>query len=415
MSRHEPLSRVIMLTDMQSFYAGVEKAAHPEYAQRPVVVAGDPARRSGIILAACPLAKQHGIQTAETLGEAMRKCPQVVVIKPRMQTYIEVSLQISDILQSFTDLVEPYSIDEQFLDLTHSLHLFGDAQSVARQIQSKVMMSTGIYARIGISENKVLAKMACDNFAKKNQSGIYTLDKQRLSETLWPLPVEKMFGIGSRMRRHMHRLGIFTIGELARTPLPKLTDKWGVNGQVLWQIANGIDHSPVTPQTFEEQKAIGHQMTLPRDYFDLDEIRVILLELSDEVCRRARQKKLMGQTIAVGARGANFDMPNGFYRQTTLPHTTHFSKEVYEVASRLFEQHWDGLPVRCLSVCLSQLSSQHQYQAVLFRDDQKERAISKALDEIRERYGSSSIVRAVSLTAAGQARERAKKIGGHYK
>ncbi len=408
-------SRVIMLADMQSFYASVEKAAHPEYAAQPVVVAGDPARRSGVILAACPIAKTFGVKTAERLGEALRKCPNIVVIRPRMQTYIDVSLEISGILQSFTDLVEPYSIDEQFLDVTHSLHLFGSPEETAAQIQNKIMLNTGVYARIGVSENKILAKMACDNFAKKNKSGIFTLHKNELRETLWQLPVENMFGIGHRMKRHMSRLGVHTIGDLATIPMEKLTAKWGVNGQVLWQIANGIDHSPVTPNTFEGQKTIGHQMTLHRDYKHLEEIFVILLELSEEVCRRARQKHLVGLTVSVGARGADFDFPTGFYRQMTLLHETNFTNEVYDASCTIFRRHWDGLPVRCLSVGLSQLSDDCQYQLDLFRDDTKERAISKVMDAIKDKYGTAAIVRAASLMDAGQARDRSKKIGGHFK
>lgn len=160
--------RIVMLADCQSFYASVEKAAHPEYANQPVAVAGDPARRSGIILAACPLAKQYGVTTAERLGEALDKCPNLVVIRPRMQEYINVSLQITEIFQSYTDLVEPYSIDEQFLDITGSLRLFGDPIKIAKSIQHKIMKETGVYIRVGIGENKVLSKMACDNFAKHN-------------------------------------------------------------------------------------------------------------------------------------------------------------------------------------------------------------------------------------------------------
>ncbi len=411
----ESRSRVIMLADMQSFYASVEKAVHPEYATKPVVVAGDPARRSGVILAACPVAKTFGVKTAERLGEALRKCPDIVVVRPRMQTYIDVSLQISGILQSFTDLVEPYSIDEQFLDVTHSLHLFGSPEETAAQIQNKIMLNTGVYARIGVSENKILAKMACDNFAKKNKSGVFTLHKNELHETLWQLPIGNMFGIGHRMNRHMSRLGVHTIGDLATMQASKLIAKWGVNGQVLWQIANGIDHSPVTPDTFESQKVIGHQMTLHRDYKQLEEIFIILLELSEEVCRRARQKRLVGLTVSVGARGADFDVPTGFHRQMTLPHETNFTNDIYDAACTIFRKHWDGLPVRCLSVCLSQLSDDCQYQLDLFRDDIKERAISRVMDAIKEKYGTAAIVRAASLMDAGQARERSKKIGGHFK
>lgn len=169
--------RVIMLADCQSFYASVEKAAHPEHRDRPVAVAGDPARRSGIILAACPIAKGYGVTTAETLGEALAKCPELVVIRPRMQTYITVSLCITETLEQFSDLVEPFSIDEQFIDITASLPLLGSPVEIARQIQSRIMLQTGVWSRIGISSTKVLAKMACDIYAKKRPDGIYTLPK----------------------------------------------------------------------------------------------------------------------------------------------------------------------------------------------------------------------------------------------
>lgn len=163
----KPAKRVVMLADCQSFYASVEKAEHPEYKDRPLVVAGDPERRSGIVLAACPLAKKRGITTAERLGEALAKCPDVVVIKPRMQRYIDVSMQITEIYKSYTDLVEPYSIDEQFLDVTGSLHLYGcTPEELARMIQDHVQDATGVYTRFGISETKILAKTACDNYAK---------------------------------------------------------------------------------------------------------------------------------------------------------------------------------------------------------------------------------------------------------
>ncbi len=164
------------------FYASVEKAAHPEYQHRPVVVAGDPARRSGIILAACPVAKQFGVTTAERLGTAIAKCPELIVIKPRMQTYLDVSLLLTETLEGFTEMVEPYSIDEQFLDVTHSIKYFGSPEYIAHLIQSKIYLQTGVWSRIGISSTKVLAKMACDNFAKK---------KRRKACSYYPSPKSK--------------------------------------------------------------------------------------------------------------------------------------------------------------------------------------------------------------------------------
>lgn len=408
--------RIIFLVDMQSFYASVEKARHPELRDKPLIVAGDPARRSGIVLAACPLAKRYGVTTAERLGEAVRKCPDVVVIRPRMQEYIRVSLQISAILERFSDLVEPYSIDEQFIDVTGSYSLFGkDPQEVARKIQASIGRETGVYARVGIGPNKVLAKMACDNFAKKNADGIFTLTHENKREHLWPLAIDKMFGVGSRMNRHLRRLGIHTIGDLAAFPLHKLQRIWGVNGHVLWMTANGYDYSPVTPTTHDTQKGIGHQMTLPRDYRTAEEIRVVLMELSEEVCRRARSKGLMGETVSVGCRGADFDRPTGFHRQTKLSSPTNHMPHIFAAAQALFERHWDGEPVRSVGVSLTQLRPDDEYQLDLFLDRERERKLDHAVDVIKERYGSAAIVRAVSLTSAGQAYDRAQKIGGHYK
>lgn len=407
--------RTVMLADCQSFYASVEKAAHPEYKNKPLVVAGDPQRRSGIILAACPLAKAYGITTAERLGEALLKCPDVTIIRPRMQEYIKVSMRITEIFRSYTDLVEPYSIDEQHLDVTGSLALFGEPLEIAQSIQHKVLGETGVFIRIGISENKVLAKMACDHFAKKNQSGIFFLPKEELAKVLWPLPIRKMFMVGSRMSKHLERMGIRTIGHLAQFPVSRLKARWGVNGELLWQIANGQDSSPVTPVTREEQKAIGHQITLPFDYDTLDQILVPLLELSELVCQRARAKGYMGWVVSVDSRGADFDQPTGFHRQMKLPDPTNLTKEVYQTATLLFKRHWDGLPIRRIGVTLSQLESDQVYQLSLFNYKEEDLALERAIDKIKEKYGNGMIMRACSLTAAGQAKDRAQKIGGHYK
>lgn len=417
------MERVIMLIDCQSFYASVEKAAHPEYKNDPVVVAGDPSRRSGIILAACPLAKQYGVTTAETLGEALGKCPRLVIIRPRMQLYIDVSLMITDIFRSFTDLVEPFSIDEQFLDVTGSLSYFGTPEEIATQIQTKIKLYTGVWARVGISSNKILAKMATDIWAKKNDTGQFTLPKSEVESLLWPLPVNKMFGVGSRMTAHFQRMGISTIGDLGSLPLPefkrRLQARMGRNSDIqaelFWQTANGIDPSPVKPSTHDAQQAVGHQMTLPRDFSKPQEIDVVLLELSEEVCRRSRAKGYMGSVVAAGAQGADFDRPTGFFRQMTVPDPTNITKEVFAAARTLFYAHWDRLPVRKLGVTLSKLVPDTQYQLTLFGNREKERKLERVTDAIRHKFGTTSILRASSLLESAQARERSVKIGGHYK
>lgn len=407
--------RIIFLIDMQSFYASIEKAANPALRDQPIVVAGDPERRSGVVLAACPIAKTYGVVTAEALWQAQQKCRRLVVVRPRMETYIHISMQITQIFESFTDKVEPFSIDEQFLDVTGSVHLFGDVYQMAAQIRQRVWLETGINCRVGIGENKVLAKMACDNFAKKQEAGVFWLKKEELEETLWKLPIEKLFGVGSRMKRHFHRMGVYQIGQLARLSPAVLTQRWGVNGEVLWRTAHGLDDSPVSLRAYDTQKGIGHHMTLPRDYHTAAEIKVVLLELCEEVARRARSKELMGSVVSVGCRGADLDAANGFGRQLKLEEQTNDATTLYEAACCLFDRHWQGTPVRSVGVNLGQLVPDNVLQLNLFTDNHRRRSLAHAMDGIRSKYGPDAILRATSLLGAGQARERARKIGGHYK
>lgn len=412
-----------MLADCQAFYASVEKAAQPEFKHRPLAVCGDPKRRSGIVLAACPIAKQHGVVTAERIGDALAKCPELVVVQPRMQEYIDASLQITSIYEQFTDLVEPYSIDEQFLDVTGSLGLFGTPEELALQMQQEILSQTGVYIRVGISYCKVVAKMACDLFAKKRKSGIYTLSKADLPDVLWPLPVNKLFMVGSRMTAHFAKMGMHTIGDIAQQQLGALKERMrgyfgqrmDVQAELYWRIANGMDDSDVSLAAHDGQKSIGHQMTLPRDYRTAEELAVVIQELAELVCQRARAKGYMGQVVAVGCQGADFSRPTGFYRQAKLDNPTNLAEDVWQMALVLFDRHWDGLPVRKVGVTLDSLVSDDTYQLLLFEDRERRLQLARSMDTIKEKYGNSSIMRAVSLTAAGQAKDRSRKIGGHYK
>jgi len=409
-------SRTIMLIDMQSFYASVEKAKVPSYGNKPLAVAGDPERRSGIILAACPLAKAYGVTTAEPLWQALKKCPELIIVRPHMQEYIDVSMQIKRIIESFTDLVEPYSIDEMFADVTGSLHFFDDDPILmAKNIQTQISLQTGIFSRAGIGENKIISKLCCDMIAKKIDGGIYHLQKDELSMFIWKQPVRKMWSIGSKMEQHLNRMGILTIGDLANTPLYKLRNKWGVNGEVIWRVANGLDDSPVTLTSHNVQKDIGNGMTLPRDYSQAWEIEAVILDICTEVSRRVRKKGLMGSVVSIGISGADFDHPTGFHRQMKLDDPTNITAEVYDVAKKIFHRSWDRQPVRRVSISLSGLSSAESYQLSLFDDKEHQRAIDKVMDDIKDRFGDISILRASSVTSAGQAIDRNAKIGGHYK
>jgi len=416
--------RVIFLADCQSFYASVEKVEHPQYKDRPVAVAGDPARRSGIILAACPIAKSYGVTTAERLGEALNKCPDLVIMRPRMQHYIDVSLMITQIYKEYTDLVEIFSIDEQFLDVSGSLRMYGDPTTMAQSIQQKVVKQTGVNVRVGISSNKMLSKIATDIWAKKNENGIFTLPKSDIETLLWPQPVNKMFGVGSRMTSHFLRLGMRTIGDIARTPLPRLKKQFrarfgkqsDIQAEVMWRTANGLDDSPVTPGTFNTApKSVGHMITLPKDYIEMDHVNTILLELTEEVCRDCRRKGYMGSVISVSCMCSPYEDPTGFSRQMKMLDPTNNTNVVFEAAKTLFYRYWDTLPVRRIGLTLSNFASDQEYQLTLFEDQIKLRALDKVTDKIKDRYGSAAIVRASSLTSSSQALERSQKIGGHYK
>ncbi|MGQ7887518.1 DNA polymerase IV [Paenibacillus sp. WC2504] len=421
----EKSDRTIYLSDCQSFYASVEKASHPGLENLPVVVAGDPARRSGIILAACPIAKSFGISTAQRLGEALQLCPNVIVMRPHMQRYIDVSLAITDIYKEYTDLVEVFSIDEQFLDVTGSLNHFRcNAEELAVMIQKKVAASMNVRIRVGIGPTKILAKQATDNFAKKNQNGIFTLGKEDVERVLWPLSVDKMYGVGSRMTRHFVNLGMTTIGHVAKTPLHVLKQKFrarfgkqsDIQAEVMWRTANGLDDSPVTPGTFNvAPKSIGHGMTLPRDYTTAEEVDIVLLELTEEVCRDARKKGYTSGTIHVFCMCSPYDAPTGFSQQRKMPFATNNTLKVFESVREIFHRNWNGHPVRKVGVTLGSLDDEEITQLDLFEDVIKLRKLDGVLDGIKDRFGNTAIIRASSLMKAGLAADRAVKIGGHYK
>lgn len=417
------MSKIIFLVDGQSFYASVEKAAHPEYRNRPVAV-GDAHRKSGIILAACPLAKSKGVSTAQRVGEALALCPDLVIVRPRMQRYITISLLITEIFESITDQVEPYSIDEQFLDVTGSIGLFGSIDEIAHMIQSRVQLSTGVWSRVGIGPTKILAKMATDNFAKKRENGVFTLGFENIERDLWPLPISQMFMVGTRMNMHFLKMGLYTIGDVARMELGELKQRMrrtmgrqsDIQAEFYWQTARGIDSSEVIASIRGALKSVSQGKTLRRNlYKRLEDIEVVLLELVVEVCRRARRHGCQGQVVSIGASESDGEKTFSFGRQMTLQQPSSLTHEVAHAAQKLFLENWKGLPVTHLNISLSQLSDDSVYQLTLFEDRTAAYAIERASDHIKDRYGSDAIMRASSLLEVGVARERAGQIGGHYR
>ncbi len=408
-----PREKTILLVDMESFYASVETARNTSLRGKPVVVCGDPQLRRGIILAASKEAKAYGIKTGMPAGEAKNLCPPAIFVRPHMKLYIEVSITITGLLSQFTDRVFAYSIDEQFLDMSGCEKLFGSPQEMAASIKEKIWQETGIRARVGIGQNPLQAKMACDRFAKKKSSGIFKLSHENYPHLVWPLPVKDLFGVGGRMEHNFQRMGIRTIGHLALLPREKLKRRWGINGEVLWLNANGLDYSVVDAMAPEEQKSVGHSMTLPRDYADFEEIKTVLLELTEEVCRRARAIDKTGRVVHLYCQGADFTYPAGFAHQKKLPAPTASAIDIYPILCAMFQTYWNFKPIRKIGVELSKLENRKCIQLSLLEDRERKMALDDAADLIKKRFGSTSLFRLSSLTSGGQLFQRSNKIGGH--
>lgn len=406
------LAQTILMADMRSFYASVEMAINPELRGHPLAVCGDPERRSGICLAANPEAKRRGVKTAMACWQVLQACPETVIVRPHMQTYLDFAVRIRDIARSFTPSVEIFSVDEMWLDVSGCETLFGSAWDIARKFRERVRKEVGVESCVAISHNKFMSKMCLDHEAKKSPEQIAEWRPEDVRRKMWPMPIEKMYMVASRMARNFRELGIYSIGDLAHYPLERLERRFGIMGRVYHELANGIDDSPVSPDTFEEEmKGISHGMTLPQDYREAHNIKIIIRELVDEVCRRARAKERAGRTVSLGVR--HFDLHSGFHRSVSMEHTSNLSGDVVASAFYLFDKHWNGTPVRAVSVGLSNLTLD-QLQLSFFQDKARQRSLADAVDRLKDRFGMDAVIRAASLTA-GMVKDRTAKIGGHYK
>ncbi|MHB1420872.1 MAG: DNA polymerase IV [Bacillota bacterium] len=386
--------RTILLVDMNSFFASVHQAVNPRLRDKAVIVCGDPAVRHGIVLAASYPAKAFGIKTGMAVGEARAYCPQGIFIRPDYDLYMDFSIRTVEVMRDFSPLVEVFSIDEAFIDVTGCENLFGDGISIARSIKGRIREEIGLTCSIGIGNCKVVAKTAAD---LQKPDGLTVIMSEEIPQKYWPLPLEKMFGVGSRLKKTLHDFfAVNTIGDLAQCDLRKLRRRFGINGEVLWLCAHGLDSSPVDPHSLEESKSIGHQITLPRDYYRRPEIDTVLLELADEVCSRARAKNYRGRVVGLSIRGQDM---LGIYRTKALLQYTDLPSDVFQMAAFLFEEHWPAYrPVRLLGITLGQLARSAPVQLELFTARNQEQRLVKAIDAIHHRHGAKSLMRAISFT-----------------
>ncbi len=385
--------RTILLADMNAFFASVTQALEPDLQGKPLLIAGDIKKRRGIILASSYEAKRKGVKTGMAVWEARAFCPEAILRPPNYAAYLDFSTRILMILQDFSPLVEPFSIDEAFVELTGTETLLGTPLEIARSIKKRIKEEVGVLCSVGIGPSKVIAKMAAE---LQKPDGLTIINAADVSRLFWPLPVGELYGVGRQMEKHLKNMGIRTIGDLAQSPVHLLSQRFGIVGAHLYEFAHGRDDSPVNPHSLDHVKSIGHQVTLPKDYTTQQDIDVILLELAEAVCRRARQGNYAGKTVSLYIRGNDF---SGIARSRTIQEPTSYPQVVYTLARKLFRQHWPPEnPVRLLGIALSNLVKTKSTQLALF---DKEAQLYTAIDDIKNRFGENSLLRGSFLLESG--------------
>lgn len=367
------------------------KEGLPDLREIPSVVGGDPKKRTGIVVAKSIPAKKYGIQTGEPMAMALRKCPNLVVVPSDFRLYTENSLAFKAICRDYAPVVESFSIDEVFLDMTGTSLIYPDPIATAHEIKDKIHAELGFTVNVGISTNKLLAKMASD-FEKPDK--VHTLFPEEIPVKMWPLPIRDLLFLGKASEKRLQDFGIHTIGELAREKESAIQALLGEKtGHQLYQYARGIDNSPVLAQA-EESKGFSVEKTFNDDIVSVEQVLPILLEQCDIVATHMRRKGKKCSCISVTFRTLDFKNRS---HQTSLSSATDVTDEIYENARRLFLEFWKGQPLRLIGVALTGLTDESFEQMSLFEDTKKKEQRQKldaALDAIRMKFGNDKITRA---------------------
>ena len=388
------MDRIIFHCDLNGFYASVELLSHPDLRDVPMAVCGDPHSRHGIILAKNEPAKKFGIQTAETIWQAKKKCPDLVLLPPHHKLYREFSKRVNAIYDEYTDLVEPFGINESWLDVTHTLHLFGgDATALADQIRNRIKQELGLTVSVGISFNKVFAKLGSDY---KKPDATTLISRENWKEIVWPLPVGDLLYVGGAARKLLKQYGITTIGQLAGCSQEMLETLMGKAGTQLYEFANGLDQAPVRSRyDAEPVKSVGNGTTFPQNLTTREQVHAGIAMLADSVATRLRHYGLYAGGLQVTVRDPEFHDRS---RQCQLSAPTHLIRDLTETATELVYQLWKPpAPIRAITVTAIHLVPEGQaYEQVdLFtpvpKKDKQEK-LEGAMDQIRKKYGSGAIL-----------------------
>ena len=388
------MERTILHSDCNSFYASVECLHRPEIRDRPVAVGGDVEQRHGIILAKNDHAKRYGIKTGEALWQARQKCPDLVIVPPRFEDYKRFSRLCHQIYLDYSDRVEPYGLDECWIEVTAK---GVNGVQLAQEIRCRIKEELGITVSIGVSYNKIFAKLGSDY---KKPDAVTEIRRDNFKEIVWPLPVGDLLYVGRATQRKLESYCKHTIGDLAGTPEKTLKGWFGKWGSVLHAFANGFDSTPVTCyEDHEDVKSIGNSTTTPRDLANSEDVKIIMYVLADSVARRLREQGFKGRTVSIAVRDNQL---SSFTRQHTLSRYTNITAEIAQIGMDLFERHyyWQK-PIRSLGISISDLvSDSAPLQLDLFGSGQEQlrrERLDTTVDGLKRRFGTNAVRPAVLL------------------
>ena len=386
------MDRVILHCDCNSFFASVETVLNPEYKDVPMAVCGSVEDRHGIVLAKNELAKKYGIVTAETVYSAKRKCPGLVIAPPHHEEYVKFSRRVNEIYSRYTDLIEPFGIDESWLDVTRSQKIFGTGEEIANKIREDVKREIGITISVGVSFNKVFAKLGSDY---KKPDAVTVISKENFDKIVYPLPVGDLLFVGKKTAEALKSMGVRTIGELASVSDGILKTKFGKGGEMLYKYSRGLDDSPVSPER-DEAKSVGNGFTFRHDLVSREECRTGIEYLSDEIGRRLRKKGMKCGTVQLTIKDPLLRVVQ---RQRPQDPPSDISREIADTAYRILLDEWEeNKPIRMITVTATNLvhASEVAEQIDMFAPDSNEdweklKKREETIDKIRQKYGGAAI------------------------
>ena len=389
------MERIILHVDLNNFYASCECLYNPEIRHKPVIVAGDAEARHGIVLAKNQIAKKAGVKTGDAIWEAKLKCRNLITIPADFRKYLRFSRLARKIYEDYTDQIEAFGIDECFLDVTGSTGLFGSGEMIANTIRERLDSELGLTASVGVSWNKIFAKLGSD-YKKPDATTVITKDNYK--SVVWPLPIGELLYVGTSTRKKLNDRVVFTIGDLAKRDINSLKSLLGIWGETLWTFANGLDSAPVRLNDEESIiKSVGNSTTTPRDLVTNEDVKLIVYVLAESVAARLRAHGLKCTTLAISVRDNGL---MSFTRQIKLPESTYISSDIAEKALELFNSNyrWDK-PIRSLGVRGADLvtATGHMQLDLFDRDKAELENLEKAIDGIRNRFGHYSLQRCSML------------------